>query len=76
MKRLVSILVAGLVGLAFSSDALAQGQSPPHTQAPTPGPGIASGKMASQPAKRKAKRVRKHRRAKRASKPAPATKAQ
>ena len=61
MKKLSSILVAGLVSLAFAGEALAQTQTPP--PAPSPLPGVSAEKPAAKPGKRKAKRVRKSRRA-------------
>ncbi|MBI2117070.1 MAG: hypothetical protein HYT85_18595 [candidate division NC10 bacterium] len=66
MKKLSSILVAGLVALAFAGDALAQTQTSPPVLSPAPG--VSAEKPAAKPGKRKAKRVRKHRKTARAPK--------
>ncbi|GEM_PF-6185686 len=69
MKKLSSILVAGLVTLAFAGEALAQTQTPPPVSSPAPG--VSAEKPAAKPGKRKAKRVRKYRKTARAPKAAP-----
>jgi hypothetical protein len=61
MKKLSSVLVAGLVALAFAGEALAQTRTPPPVA--SPGPSVSAEKPAAKPGKRMAKRVRKSRRA-------------
>lgn len=64
MRKLSSMLLAGLVAFAFAGEALAQQTStPPASPAPAPSPGVSAGKPAAKPGKRKAKRVRRKPRA-------------
>lgn len=71
MKKLSTIVIAGLVSLALAGEVMAQGPAPAPPPAAYPGPSFTPEKLAAKPGQRKAKRVRKHRRAAKAPKPAP-----
>ena len=71
MKKLSTIVIAGLVSLALAGEVMAQAPAPAPPPAPYPGPSVSPQKPAAKRGQRKAKPVRKHRRATKAPKPVP-----